>query len=366
MPSSARAATSRWISALAPTSMPRVGSSSSSSLRGGEQPAGQQDLLLVAAGQVGDDRLRVGRADVERLDVLVGELGLLPAGDRPRPAAGRLHRQDDVGADAEVADEPFGAAVLRRVGDALVECDPGVAQPDRLAVDGDRCRCRRGRRRTAVGPSRCGRSRAARPSRAPRRSRIWRSSGATPDLRPRPVACEERRCGGGPSADSRTSCSSASRTASSRPIIFDTSSMRGSSAVRYSPTRRPLRSTVMRSAMRYTWSRKWVMNTTATPDARTRSTTSNSSSTSRVSRLDVGSSRISTWASISIARAIDTSCWTAIECDSSGERRVDVEVQLLEHGGGTPAHLRPVDPPEASRLASEHRVLGDREVRRRG
>ena len=37
------------------------------------------------------------------------------------------------------------------------------------------------------------------------------------------------------------------------------------------------------------------------------------------SRLDVGSSRISTWASTSIARAIDTSCCTASECDSSGD-----------------------------------------------
>ena len=52
-----------------------------------QQPAGEQHLLLVAAGEVGDDRLRVGRADVEGLDVLVGELGLLAAGDRPRPAA---------------------------------------------------------------------------------------------------------------------------------------------------------------------------------------------------------------------------------------------------------------------------------------
>ena len=30
-------------------------------------------------------------------------------------------------------------------------------------------------------------------------------------------------------------------------------------------------------------------------------------------------------------------------------RRVDVEVQLLEHGRGTAAHLRPVDPAEPSR-----------------
>ena len=45
-------------------------------------------------------------------------------------------------------------------------------------------------------------------------------------------------------------------------------------------------------------------------------------------------------------------------------RRVDVEVQLLEHLGGAPAHLRPVDPAEATRLAAEHRVLGDREVGR--
>ena len=100
------------------------------------------------------------------------------------------------------------------------------------------------------------------------------------------------------------------------------------------------------------------MNTTATPDARTRSTTSNSSSTSRVSRLEVGSSRISTRASTSVARAIDTSCCTAIECDSSGDAGSMSRCSLSSTSRGAPAHRRPVDAAEATtRLAPEHRVL---------
>ena len=48
--------------------------------------------------------------------------------------------------------------------------------------------------------------------------------------------------------------------------------------------------------------------------------TSNSCSTSAASRLEVGSSRISTFESVTIARLIATSCCIASEIDESGSR----------------------------------------------
>ena len=66
-----------WISVLVPMSMPRVGSSriSRSGLR--HQPAGDDGLLLVAAGEVADQLLRRGDLDLQQLDVLVGDPLLL-------------------------------------------------------------------------------------------------------------------------------------------------------------------------------------------------------------------------------------------------------------------------------------------------
>ena len=77
LPSSASDRTSRWISALAPTSMPRVGSSRIRTLRVGRQPARQDHLLLVAAAQVPDRLVGRRRGDLEQLDVPVGDLVLL-------------------------------------------------------------------------------------------------------------------------------------------------------------------------------------------------------------------------------------------------------------------------------------------------
>ena len=53
-PSSASSSISDWISALAPTSMPRVGSSSKQQPRIQAEPAGQQHFLLIAAGELAD------------------------------------------------------------------------------------------------------------------------------------------------------------------------------------------------------------------------------------------------------------------------------------------------------------------------
>ena len=59
----------------------------------------------------------------------------------------------------------------------------------------------------------------------------------------------------------------------------------------------------MRSQISYTWSRKCVTNRIATPLSRSRRMSANSACTSSASRLEVGSSRISTRASVDTARA---------------------------------------------------------------
>ena len=69
----------------------------------------------------------------------------------------------------------------------------------------------------------------------------------------------------------------------------------------------------------------------------------NSCATSLASRLDVGSSRISTWALMSMARAMATICWTASEYEPSGAADVDVEVEAGQQRSGAAAHLAPAD-----------------------
>ena len=81
-----------WISTFAPTSMPRVGSSSTSTRGREREQARQQQLLLVAARQRARRLVQVGWPDVERLDPAGRELALTrradPAQDPAlRPAA---------------------------------------------------------------------------------------------------------------------------------------------------------------------------------------------------------------------------------------------------------------------------------------
>jgi hypothetical protein len=82
---------------------------------------------------------------------------------------------------------------------------------------------------------------------SPTTSPAWmvRLNGAIAPLRPTSSAWSSGRSA---AAGARLVCSSScSRTSSSLPIIFSTSSSWGSSGVRYSPTSFPLRSTVIRS-----------------------------------------------------------------------------------------------------------------------
>ena len=159
-----------------------------------------------------------------------------------------------------------------------------------------------------------------------------------------------------------TSCSSASSTASSRPIIFDTSSMRGSSAVEVLADEAAV-----------------AQHGDAVGDAVHLVEEVGDEQHGHAGRphpLD-DLEELVDLAGVEARRRLVEDQHLGVDLHRPGDRdellhgdrvrlerrrRVDVEVQLLEHVGGAAAHRRPVDPPEASRLASEHRVLGDREV----
>ena len=118
MPSSQSDSTSRWISAFAPTSMPRVGSSRISSRGSVISQRASRTFCWLPPLRCPTTAFGIGRADVERLDLLGDQLVLPPAGDRPRPAAAGLQREDDVLAHGQLVDEALGAPVLGAEGDA--------------------------------------------------------------------------------------------------------------------------------------------------------------------------------------------------------------------------------------------------------
>ena len=89
MPERAMSNSRLCTSTLAPTSMPRVGSSTISTFGLQRQPARQHHLLLVAAGEVGDDLLGARHADVQRLAVLLDQRASPSPRRRRRPIARR-------------------------------------------------------------------------------------------------------------------------------------------------------------------------------------------------------------------------------------------------------------------------------------
>ena len=305
------------------------------------QPAGQDDLLLVAAAQ-GLDRL-VGRrrGDPEQADVLVGDAVLLGEAQGAEPAAPGLERQDDVLADGQVVDDALGLAVLGGEGDATGdrgERASGARPPDRRpsASRCPACRCR-----TAGRPSRSGPdpSSPARPTTSPARSS--RSNGSIASVRPSWLAARRTS----PVACWLTASLSRDMSSSSvrfRPSIRAIRSIRDSEPVANVPTSPPLRRTVMRSLISSTWSRKWVMKTIVRPSSRSLRMTRKSCSVSWASRLDVGSSRMSNRAEeCSSDRAIAAICWiaTGVRAERLGHVDVDVEAgeDVASPGGSSPA-----------------------------
>lgn len=99
------------------------------------QPARQDGLLLVAAGQEFDRALGIGRADVQRLDIARRQGLGFAARDRPSPAAPGLQGQCDVLAHRQIADDAIGLALLWAHAEALGDGILGGVQGDALPVD---------------------------------------------------------------------------------------------------------------------------------------------------------------------------------------------------------------------------------------
>ena len=142
--------------------------------------------------------------------------------------------------------------------DALGSCGPrdrrrrrdaanarGEADATYCAADAHFAADRGGSRRRPAWRSRCVPSRAARPDPRLRRRATSRSNGAMTRRRPSPSATRI----GSPVAVDAARAARCSACSSSRPSIIEMSLSGGSSAIGAEPTRRPLRSTEMRSAI---------------------------------------------------------------------------------------------------------------------
>ena len=98
------------------------------------QPAGDDGLLLVAAGEVANQLLRRGDLDLQQLDVLVGDPLLLLQGDVVPHALFGLKADDDVLPDGEVPDDALDLPILRAEGDLVVHGVQGGVEMDFPAV----------------------------------------------------------------------------------------------------------------------------------------------------------------------------------------------------------------------------------------
>ncbi len=234
-PSVASSSMTDCTSALAPTSMPRVGSSSSRTLRVQAQPTRQHDLLLVAAGQLADLLLRAGRLDAQPLDEVVDDLVLLGRG---RPGRGREMRGSAASTMFSRTDRLGMMPSLLRSSGQHHRAGPDRRRrrvaPHRLAVDLDCAAARCAARRRSPWPSRCARRRAGRPGRRPRRGR---TSTETSSMRLRLLQVagpQHRRATYRLARRVRAERGGAARAAPramSRPSISDTRRSRSSSAI---------------------------------------------------------------------------------------------------------------------------------------
>ena len=102
-PSIASSSIKPWISALAPTSIPLVGSSSSTTLGVVAEKSGEKDLLLVAPGKLVDALIEIRHLDLKPIDVFADQCLHLggrheaPSGDGPAAAKVMLSLTDMVG-----------------------------------------------------------------------------------------------------------------------------------------------------------------------------------------------------------------------------------------------------------------------------
>ncbi len=83
----------------------------------GQQPAGEQHLLLVAAGEKLNRLLGAGGANTQLANKAFGDLVLLPAGNGPQPAALGLQGEDDILPHRGGGNDAVGFAILRTEAD---------------------------------------------------------------------------------------------------------------------------------------------------------------------------------------------------------------------------------------------------------
>ncbi len=293
----------------------------------GGQPARHQALLLVAARQRADGRVDAGALLMPSArDAAVGAARVCCCARELAPQAhARLQRQHDVLAHRQLGHDAFGLALFRAQRQALRH----RRRPDRrsrTASPSMRISPASGAVESEQQPRQLGAARAEQAAEA------QHFAGA--DLAGRPAAM--RRAGPRPRASEHQRRVAASTAGSappaplslrhSRPTIAATSAAAASSAARYSPTSAPLRSTVMRSRHRIHLVQE--MRDEQDGHASSRKPAHHREqllALRRSSRLEVGSSRISTRAETPSARAIATICCTATGV--AAELAVDVDVQ---------------------------------------
>ena len=79
-----------------------------------EQPLGDGDLLLVAAGERADPGPQRAVVDLDAVEDAADRLGLAAAVDQPGAAEALDHRQRDVVLAGELDEQRLGLAVLRQ------------------------------------------------------------------------------------------------------------------------------------------------------------------------------------------------------------------------------------------------------------
>ncbi len=147
LPFSARPRIRRWISARAPTSTPRVGSSRMRTRGARCEPAADHHLLLVAAAEAGDRRVDALGLDRQRADRLEREVGAGARADQRKSRADHDALEvgeADIEGEALGEDQPFGAPLLRH------EAESGLHRGMRASAAR-----RAGRRATCVPLSGC-------------------------------------------------------------------------------------------------------------------------------------------------------------------------------------------------------------------
>ena len=246
-PLPASSLTSAWISALAPTSMPRVGSSRMSSRGRRGEHAGQQDLLLVAARELGE--LLVGPEVLMRSRSMSSSAmrrSSVPMRRPRRASRGRIVERDVV-LHREGGDDALGLAVLGDEGDAGRDGRARGAAPDLVALDRDRAGIERLRAEDRLG--RGGAPGAQQAGQADHLAPVDRhvdvlddvAPGEALGLRARPPRRRAARV-------VREARDAVEASAISRPSISAMSATRSSSSSGPSWTRRPSRRTVTRVA----------------------------------------------------------------------------------------------------------------------